>query len=107
MVDGLSCRANRLAFVLMTGAWPVGLVDHKNGDTLDNRWKNLRDTTYAVNSQNRRRDILRGTDVRGGKFRARIRVGGKLIHLGTFATEDSARSAYVEAKARLHPEWSR
>jgi hypothetical protein len=37
----------------MTGKMPSGIIDHINGNSLDDRWMNIRDTTYAINAQNR------------------------------------------------------
>lgn len=61
-VDGGTYKAHRVAFLLMTGRWPKGVVDHINGDFGDNRWENLRDTTQSVNNRNakRRRDNKSG-----------------------------------------------
>ena len=39
-LDGLIYRAHRLAWLYMTGEWPVGYLDHKNGVRDDNRWCN-------------------------------------------------------------------
>ena len=44
---------HRVAFVLVTGGWPKMLVDHINGDKLDNRWVNLREANYFQNAHNR------------------------------------------------------
>lgn len=52
LVDGKLYRENRLAFVFMTGDWPVGITDHADGDKQNNRWLNLRDATYSQNSAN-------------------------------------------------------
>ena len=40
-VLGYTVFAHRVAWLLMTGAWPKGHVTHSNGDIKDNRWLNL------------------------------------------------------------------
>ncbi|MBA5956261.1 HNH endonuclease [Pseudomonas lactis] len=45
-------KAHALAFVLMTGSSPAGLIDHINGDPADNRWTNLRVCTQSLNLRN-------------------------------------------------------
>jgi hypothetical protein len=78
-------------------------VDHINRNKLDNRRSNLRVTTRSINRQN--------TEVRGSvsrryearyryeRWRARITVDGKRIHLGDFDSEELAESAVAEALA--------
>lgn len=51
-LSGRGLLLHRVAFVLMTGGWPRCLVDHVNGDRLDNRWCNLREATVTQNAQN-------------------------------------------------------
>ena len=95
----------------MTGKWPKGVVDHKNGDATDFRWKNLRDATYAQNAANARpRPNVQGyTGItkQDGKFRAKIQANGWSYYLGRFDTRREAHRAYLAAKAHLHGEWSR
>lgn len=108
VVDGKSYRANRLAFLHINGVWPSGDADHKSGVKSDNSWDNLRDVSHRANGENRVRansnsklGVLGVTQV-GEKFYPRIRVAGRLIHLGTFDTVESAHSAYLSAKRERH-----
>lgn len=52
-IDGKRYAAHRLAFFYMTGEWPAESVDHKNLDTSDNSWSNLRECTQSQNLANR------------------------------------------------------
>ena len=45
--------ASRVAWVMMTGEQPKGVIDHINRDRLDNRWENLRDVTVEENNKNK------------------------------------------------------
>jgi hypothetical protein len=110
-IDGVLHRANRLAWLYMTGEWPVGEVDHRDTDSLNDRWLNLRDVSRQVNQQNMR--AARGDNKSSGllgvsrkkgqkSFYARIHLNGKTQYLGSFPTVEEAHSAYVEAKRKLH-----
>lgn len=87
------------------------VVDHINGDTLDNRRCNLRYATLSQNMINRRmprrRPGARGTyQTLSGRWAAAIAKDGRRCHLGVFDTLDEARSAYNEAALRLHGEFA-
>lgn len=114
-INGRTWRAHRLAFLVMTGDWPVFGVDHMNGVKNDNRWENLRDVPDAINIQNKHRtragrkhshlplgvSICPDSQIR--PYRAKVQVEGKIIHLGLFETPELAHRAYIEAK-RIHHE---
>lgn len=67
IIKGKQYRANRLAWLYMTGEWPKNQVDHKNKVRHDNIWLNLRDLTNRENCNNRVKPIasvlVRKTDV--------------------------------------------
>lgn len=100
--------AHRLAWLIATGEWPIGEIDHINGITDDNRMANLRVVTRAGNCQNKRRaqsnnrSGLLGVKVRDRGFEARIKRGGVSTYLGIFDTAEDAHNAYVKAKRMLH-----
>ncbi len=84
------------------------MIDHLEGNTLDNRICKLRHVTPQQNSQNQKLLKSNVSGYRGvyfhrgnGKWRARITVDGKKKSLGLFETVEAAASAYAEA-ARIH-----
>lgn len=110
-VEGQTHAAHRLAWLYMTGARPVNVVDHIDTDRLNNRWVNLRDIPQTINLQNRHKARVdnRSAGLLGvsrypinGKFQARIQVDGKSRSLGYFATPEEAHGAYVRAKRQFH-----
>jgi len=94
-------RTERL-HTFLTG-WP--LVDHINGNGLDNRRVNLRPATPSQNSANTRTRLsvsgYRGVTwfARTSRWRAHISVDGKQRHLGYF--DDAAEAARVRDTAAL------
>lgn len=92
---------------------PPGLmVDHINGDTLDNRRSNLRVCTSAQNRRNSRKKKVgahskyKGVYNNAGLWRARIRVDGRSLNLGNHATEELAALAYDRAAQKHYGEFA-
>lgn len=88
------------------------VVDHINGDSLDNRRVNLRLVTAAQNSRNRKRNSLNTSGLKGasfdrktGKWLATIKLDGKTIYLGKFPTVEEAHDAYVAGSIKYHGEF--
>lgn len=87
-------------------------VDHKNGDTLDNRRCNLRSSNHAQNQQNAKKQSGRSSHFKGvtawdGRWRARITVARQIIHLGSFGSAKDAAVAYDEAAKKYFGEFAR
>lgn len=82
--------------------------DHKNHNTLDNRHRNLRKCSHAINMRNQKicRDSSSGHKgaiwhKRLEKWQSSIRLNGKLIHLGYFPSKEEAAKAY-DVAAKIH-----
>jgi hypothetical protein len=88
---------------------PKGFViDHINGNPLDNRKSNLRVCTQQENSFNRPRSKNNTSGYKGvskrketGKFRAYIHHNFKYRYLGDFKTSKEAAEAYDSAAVKL------
>jgi len=111
ILDGRLYRAHRLAWLYITGEWPKLEIDHKDTDQSNNRWNNLRDVTSTVNKQNRRcapsgkkYSPLLGAQwcIQRKKWKASIKVDGKVKHIGFFETDVAAAAAYLDAKRKFH-----
>lgn len=91
------------------------MVDHINGDTLDNRKSNLRLCTNAQNMRNQKRHRDNKTSRYKGvslkrdcnKYRAQLCTNGKVTHLGYFDSELDAARAYDQAALKYHGEFAR
>lgn len=101
-------RAHRVLWLLHTGSWPIGQIDHINGIRDDNRFSNLRDVTPALNARNAcmRKDNKSGvTGVcwckRVSLWEAYIHFDGKEYKIGHFDLFDDA----VEARKRAEQDY--
>jgi hypothetical protein len=109
-LDYVCYRAHRIAWLYVYGCFPNGCLDHKNGIRNDNRIDNLRAATSSQNCANSkaRSNKLKGAyKMRNGRWRARIREAGKLLHLGTFESELEAGQAYFNRAMQTFGEFAR
>lgn len=106
-------KRSRLVFLLVHGRWPTGVIDHINGDTMDDRPENLREATIAQNARNRVRRKARnfpmGVHPVSGypdKFQAAICFEGKQRYLGIFDSPEAASAVYQAKRKELFGEFA-
>jgi len=106
-INGLTknTKAHRLAWFMTYGELP-NVIDHIDGNPLNNAIKNLRSCTQQQNTFNRGAYKNNTSGYKGvywhkmaKKFQAKIGINGKLKHLGLFNTAKEASEVY-EAKAK-------
>lgn len=103
---------HRVVWLMQTGEWPTGEVDHINGDGLDNRWENLRDVTPSQNKANLvclKRNNTSGVqgvcfDPRKGVWLAQLNCHGKRVHWSTHPTKAEALTARRVAEQAHFPD---
>ncbi len=90
------------------------LVDHINGDGLDNRRSNLRPATPSQNLQNTRRPVSNSSGYKGvgfhkasGRWRAYIGIQGRQTSLGYHESPEAAARAYDAAAIEHFGEFAR
>ena len=99
-------KAHRLAWVIIHGCNPLGVVDHKDGNIQNNRADNLRDLNPSQSAINKpiyanNNSGFKGVRAVRGKWRSVIRASGRRIHLGYYNTVEEGAAAY-EAAALIH-----
>ena len=104
---GVRYFEHTLAWAYMTGQWVTDrVVDHINGDPLDNRFANLRLATLTQNQGNRRRSRhskspYKGVRLERGTWVAMINESGRRTRIGRYRTAEEAAEAYhVAATAK-------
>lgn len=104
-----SCRRHIRMHRLILDAKAGQVVDHANGNGLDNRRSNIRIATTSLNNANqktRARFGYRGVFLQHAKFAAVI-GGINKRHLGSFRTLEEAARAYDNAARATYGEFAR
>lgn len=94
--------AHRLAWIYMTGEQPPEQIDHKDRNSLNNAWDNLRDGTY-INNKNLSMNKSNTSGVTGvywnqnlSKWVAFSGHEGKVVYLGLYHDIEEAEKVVVD-----------
>lgn len=109
-IDGREYAAHRVAWLIVTGSWPEGDVDHVDMDRQHNAWRNLRACDRSANMHNTKaKRGIKGVswDRITSKWRASAHIHGKSRNLGRYECLGLAISAYRKACTDAYGEMAR
>lgn len=89
------------------------VIDHINGNSLDNRKCNLRECKTGENSMNMKKPATNTSgykgvswDKRSNKWSVKISLNNKTINIGTYKDIKDANDAYINASKKYHGKYS-
>jgi len=92
---------HRIVWVMLHGAESLPKeIDHRDGDTTNNREANLRNGEDSVNAINKPQAKTVGVRLHRGSYEASIKVKGKSLHLGCYKSQDEAIIARTQAEVK-------
>lgn len=107
-INGKMYFAHRVAWAIFYGVWPEKGIDHRDGDGLSNRIKNLRDIGPLLNNRNMKRNRNNISGVNGvcrvsrrRRWQAQIQISGINYFLGYFIDWFDAVCARKSAEAKF------
>lgn len=108
-INRIPYKRSHVVYFVATGSWPK-MIDHANGDSLDDRSVNIREATITQNNWNhtkrrKKSPLPMGIRTMGDKFQARIACNKKTIYR-TFRTPNEAVEFYRLKRAELFGEFS-
>ena len=109
-VDGKTLLVHRVIFLMTTGTLPT-LVDHIDGDILNNKPDNLREASKSQNRWNCKPNKGSQSGVKGvyfdrGRWKALVNYKGRRYYLGMFSSVKEAATVVNEKYKELHGEFA-
>ncbi len=98
---------HRLAWYIVHNVLPKDQIDHIDGQKTNNQIKNLRDVSGSLNMRNQKMSRANTSGVVGvywhkarGKWRGKVSVNNKKIHIGTFDNISEAEAVVKAFRAK-------
>jgi hypothetical protein len=105
-LEGKKYPAHHIIWLIETGSLPKKILDHIDGNPLNNHFSNLREASVKQNNENRKAQRNNKTGYKGVSFNkrlqkyvAQIQHNYRAIYIGIYKTADDAHIAY-EQKAK-------
>ena len=93
---GIRFPTTHVIWFLMTEKWPDGIIENINRNKNDNRWKNLRDTSYQVSIVNSQmageQELIK--ELSSGQYAVNIDAGGQMIVVGVYSKFEIASKVF-------------
>jgi hypothetical protein len=110
-IDGYLYKASRLAWLYCYGEWPREMIDHIDGNRVNDRIGNLREATSQQNNSNKRfsgsaagyKGVYR---TKHNRYVARLVFKRRCVRLGSFDDPSHAAAAYNIGASTLFGEFA-
>ena len=111
---GRQYPGHHIAYLLMTGYWVNGQIDHKDLNRANNKFNNIRPSNQSQNIANTPKNKRNTSGYKGvsevkerGTWAAYIKENGKSRRIGEFSTPQEAHEAYCAAAKIAFGEFAR
>lgn len=104
-------QVTHVIWAWMTGEWPIGDLDHRDRDKLNDRWNNLRPATEPQQAFNQKIKCTNTSGFKGvrwhrqGYYIAEARINGVKKYLGRGETPAEAAKHYERLAIEYHKEF--
>ena len=113
-INYLRFMRSRIVWTILKGPIPDGMhIDHIDRDPSNDRIENLRLVTHSANMWNRKTPKHNTSGINGvrfdkryGRWTARIRLNGKEVWGGSYATKEEAARAATQLRKKHHGEYA-
>ena len=112
IINRVPYLCHRLAWLWFFGEFPKSCIDHINRNRSDNRWINLRSSSYSQNQHNSPKKPYNTSGLKGAswdklckKWRSQIKIKDSKMYLGSFDSKEEAHKKYCEVAKKAHGEF--